>query len=84
MKIPRMDTFRLPVSPSHVAVTAGLALVQLVPGLRPEPKAIVTGAIVGVYVLGETIYSSVRAKKVELPAELLQLKADVQKLEEGR
>ena len=84
MKIPRMDTFALPVTPSHVAVVAGLALTQLLPGLKPEPKGIVTGAIVGAYVLGEAIFASVRAKRPELPAEILSLQAKVRALEEGK
>jgi hypothetical protein len=74
----------LPVSPSHVAVTAGLVLTQLAPGLKPEPKGIVTSALIGVYVLGESIYASIRAKRPELPQEILSLQAKVRALEEGK
>jgi len=81
MKTPRMDTFALPVTPSHIAVTAGLLLTQLTPTLHGEAKGYVTAGLVGLYVLGETIFSSVRAKHVELPDEILKLKAQVMDLE---
>lgn len=84
MKLPRLDTFSLPVSPSHVAVTAGLVLTQIAPGLKPEPKGILTAALAGAYVLGETIYASIRAKRPELPQEVLKLQASVRALEEGK
>lgn len=71
--IPRMDTFSLPVSPSHIAVTAGIVLTQLSPGLAPEPKGIITAGIVGVYVLGEVIFASVKAKKLDLPTRIVKL-----------
>lgn len=65
-----MTTFKLPVSPSHIVTTIGLLLTQLMPHLHAEAKAIVTGGIVGVYVLAEAIVSSVKAKKLAVPDDL--------------
>jgi hypothetical protein len=77
MTTPRMDTFKLPLSPSHVATTAGIALTQTAAGLRPEAKGIITAAIVGTYIIGEAIYSSIRGKKVEVPDAVAQEVVDL-------
>jgi hypothetical protein len=81
-KMPRMDTFALPVSPSHVVTAAGIAITQLIPGIRPEPRGIITAAVVGVYILGETAYACVRAKKIEMPEQLRILSAKASRLEQ--
>jgi|SwirhisoilCB2_FD_contig_21_59976831_length_1359_multi_6_in_0_out_0_3 phage-related holin len=67
-----MTSFRLPISPSHVATTVGLVLVQLMPHLHAEAKGIITGGVVAVYVVAEAIVSSIKAKKLAIPDELVR------------
>lgn len=65
-----MNTFKLPVSPSHVFTAGGLAIVKFMPHVTPDVKAYVCGGIVAAYVIGESIYSSLKSKKLVLPDEI--------------
>jgi hypothetical protein len=73
-----MTSFRLPISPSHVATTVGIVLVQLMPHLHAEAKGIITGGVVGIYVVAEAIVSSIRAKKLAVPDELTRRVAELE------
>lgn len=67
-----MDNFKLPITPSHVATAAGVAILQIDPGLSAETRALCTFGILAVYVVGESIYSSVKVKKLAIPLEALK------------
>jgi len=80
-----MDNFKLPVTPSHVATAVGVTLLQVDPGMSGETRGLLTFGILAVYVLGESIYSSVKVKKLAVPREAIREISDrLKRLEGGR
>lgn len=68
MKLPSIDTLKPPISPSHVATTAAVSLAALLPSISANVRAVVIGGVVIAYTAGECAYSSIKAKRITLPA----------------